>query len=109
MAKSKIAQAEANFSLSENTVRNEVSSSYDQFLNSKKGYEEYTAEFLKQTEELNINANENYQKKNINLLEFIDLQRIYIINKTQYIELRNTYLRAINQLEFSVGKEINKQ
>ncbi|MCA4894172.1 MAG: TolC family protein [Cytophagales bacterium] len=109
MAKSKIAQAEANFSLSENTVRNEVSSSYDQFLNSKNGYEEYTAEFLKQTEELNINANENYQKKNINLLEFIDLQRIYIINKTQYIELRNTYLRAINQLEFSVGKEINKQ
>ncbi len=108
MARSKIAQAEANFSLSENTVRNEVSSSYDQFVNSKNGYEEYTEEFLKQTEELNINANENYQKKNINILEFIDLQRIYIINKTQYIELRNTYLRAINQLQFSIGKELNK-
>ena len=94
MARSKIAQAEANFSLSENTVRNEVSSSYDQFVNSKNGYEEYTEEFLKQTEELNINANENYQKKNINILEFIDLQRIYIINKTQYIELRNKIGRA---------------
>lgn len=106
MAKSKIAQAEINSYLSENTVRNDVASAYDQFLNSKSGFEEYTEEFLKQTEDLNINANENYQKKNINILEFIDLQRIYIINKTQYIDLRNTYLKAINQLRFSVGKEL---
>jgi outer membrane protein, heavy metal efflux system len=106
MAKSKIAQAEVNAYFSENTVRNDVASAYEQFVNSKSGFEEYTEEFLKQTEDLNINANENYQKKNINILEFIDLQRIYIINKTQYIDLRNTYLKAINQLYFSVGKEL---
>ena len=72
----------------------------------QKGYQDYSDDFIKQTEDLNINANQNYSKKNINLLEFIDLQRIYIINKTQYIDLKNAYQRSINQLNFSIGKEI---
>jgi cobalt-zinc-cadmium efflux system outer membrane protein len=106
MAKAKVAQAGAQSNLSEIRVRNEVATSFEQYVNSKKGFDEYSDEFLRQTEELNANANVNYAKKNINLLEFIDLQRIYIINKTQYIELRNAYLRSINQLNFSIGKEI---
>jgi len=108
MAKAKIAQSEANAYLLENTVRNDVSSSYDQFINSQNGFQDFTNDFLKQTEELNTNANENYGKKIINILEFIDLQRIYMINKIQFIDLRNAYLKAINQLNFSVGKEIIK-
>jgi cobalt-zinc-cadmium efflux system outer membrane protein len=106
MAKAKVAQAAAQSNHTEIRVRNEVASSFEQYLNSKTGFDEYSQEFLRQTEELNSNANVNYAKKNINLLEFIDLQRIYIINKTQYIELRNAYLRSINQLSFSIGKEI---
>lgn len=106
MARAKVAQASAQSNLSEIRVRNEVATSFEQYLNSKQGFEAYSAEFLRQTEELNSNANVNYAKKNINLLEFIDLQRIYIINKTQYIELRNAYLRSINQLNFSIGTEI---
>jgi cobalt-zinc-cadmium efflux system outer membrane protein len=106
LAKVRITQAQAFFTLSETTVRNEVATSYEQFVNSKRGFEDYTAEFLQQTELLNTNANENYSKKNINILEFIDLQRIYIINKTQYIDLRNAYLTSVNQLNFSVGKKV---
>jgi cobalt-zinc-cadmium efflux system outer membrane protein len=106
MAKSQIAQAELRLQLSENTVRNDVARSYEQFLNTKKGYEEFSPEFVRQTEELNTHANENYRKKNINLLEFIDLQRIYIINKTQYIDLKNAYFRATNQLNFVIGRDV---
>jgi outer membrane protein, heavy metal efflux system len=106
MAKAQISQAEIQLLLSENTVRNEVAKSYEQFLNTKKGYESYTTEFMNLTEELNTHANQNYSRKNINLLEFIDLQRIYIINKTQYIDLKNAYFRAINQLNFSIGRDV---
>jgi outer membrane protein, heavy metal efflux system len=106
LAKTKITQAELNNGLMENTVRNEVLKSYEQYVNTRKGYQDYSADFIRQTEELNINATDNYSKKNINLLEFIDLQRIYIINKTQYIDLKNAYQRSINQLHFSIGKEI---
>lgn len=106
LAKAKVSQAELGTLQAENRVRNEVYKSYEQFVNTRKGYQDYSDDFIKQTEDLNINANQNYSKKNINLLEFIDLQRIYIINKTQYIDLKNAYQRSINQLNFSIGKEI---
>ncbi|GAB4333162.1 MAG: TolC family protein [Flammeovirgaceae bacterium] len=106
MAKAKISQAELNFQLAENTLRNEVQESYAQMLNSKAGFEEFSEDFLKRIEELNTNSTYNYVKKNINLLEFIDLQRIYIQNKLQYIDLKNEYQRAINKLNFMVGKEV---
>ncbi len=106
LAKTRITQATLQTALSENQVRNEVHKSYEQFINTRRGYQDYSADFIRQTEELNTNATENYSKKNINLLEFIDLQRIYIINKTQYIDLKNAYQRSINQLHFTIGKEI---
>jgi len=106
LAKVRVAQAETIAAQVENTIRNEVTSSYEQYLNSKAGFEGYSQEILLATEQLNTNANSNYAKKNINLLEYIDLERIYIINKTQYIDLRNAYYRAANQLNFAVGLEI---
>jgi cobalt-zinc-cadmium efflux system outer membrane protein len=106
-ARAKISQSELHAQLTENVLRNEVQKSYEQLLNTQRGYQDFSQEFIEQTEQLNVNANENYGKKNINLLEFIDLQRIYIQNKTQHIELKNVYMKSINQLNFTVGKEIN--
>lgn len=106
LAKTRISQAELQTAMSENKVRNEVSKSFEQFVNTQQGYRDYSADFIRQTEELNTHAIQNYSKKNINLLEFIDLQRIYIINKTQFIDLKNAYQNSINQLNFTIGKEI---
>ncbi len=106
LAQSRILQTQLKSELAENTLRNEVKKSYEQLINTQQGYQDFSQEFIQQTEALNKNANENYQKKNINLLEFIDLQRIFIQNKTQHIELKNAYQKSINQLNFVVGKEI---
>ena len=57
-------------------------------------------------EELNKNADQNYDKKNINLLQYIDLSRIYVDNQLQYINLQLEYRQTINKLNFSVGKEV---
>ena len=57
-------------------------------------------------EELNKNADQNYDKKNINLLQYIDLRRIYVDNQLQYINLQLEYRQTINKLNFSVGKEV---
>jgi cobalt-zinc-cadmium efflux system outer membrane protein len=108
LAQAKISQSQLRSELAENTLRNEVKKSYEQLLNTQQGYNDFSSDFIKQTEELNVNTNENYSKKNINLLEFIDLQRIYIQNKIQFIDLKNAYLKSINQLNFSVGSEILK-
>ncbi|TAF64811.1 MAG: TolC family protein [Cytophagales bacterium] len=106
LAKAKLEQSKVNQLQSANLIRNEVSQSYHQLLNSRQGLDNFSLAFLEKIETLNQNANQNYEKKNINLLEFIDLQRIYIENKLQYIDIINEYQKAINYLNFTVGKEI---
>ncbi len=107
-AKVKIDQAKSQNQFAELKIRNEVQQSYDKLFNSRQGFEAFSATFLQTIEDLNRNSINNYDKKNINLLEYIDLQRIYIQNRLQFIDLQNEYLNAINQLNFSVGKQIIK-
>ena len=105
-AKIKVKQAELTNGQQETIVTNEITSAYYQLLNTQKGLNNYSLPFIQQLEELNTNANANYNKRNISILEYIDQQRIYIQTKIQQIELKNQYNQSVNQLNFSVGKEI---
>lgn len=90
----------------ENRVRNEVYASYQRYQNSSRGLANYKIEFLNELERLNRFTNENFAKRNIGLLQFIDQQRIYIQTKLQVVELRQHYLENINELNFTVGTNI---
>lgn len=90
----------------ENRVRNEVVAAYNRYLSSTAGLGNYKPEFLEQLRELNISTNENFKKRNISLLQFIDHQRIYILTNIQLIELKQQYLNAVNELNFAVGTTI---
>lgn len=107
-SKARISQAEVKNQLQENTIRNEVSTSYQQVLTSQYGLSDFSDEFLQNVAELNTNANSNFDRRNISMLEYIDLQRIYMQNQNQYIDLRNQLLRAVNQLNFTIGKDITQ-
>ncbi len=105
-AKVKIEQAQSSRELAELKLSNEVLQAFEKLRNSRAGFDSFSAEFLKTIDDLNQNSIRNYDKKNINLLEYIDLQRIFIQNRLQYIDLQNQYHNAINQLNFSIGKQI---
>ena len=105
-SKVRIKQAEVNYRQQENVVVNEITNAYYQLINTQKGLENYSPQFIQDLEQLNTNANANYNKRNISILEYIDQQRIYIQTKIQQIELKNNYNRSVNQLNFSVGKEL---
>lgn len=107
-SKARISQAELKNQLQENTIRNEVATSYQQVLTSQYGLSDFSDEFLQNVEELNTNANSNFDRRNISMLEYIDLQRIYMQNQSQYIDLRNQLLRSVNQLNFTIGKDITQ-
>jgi len=107
-AKIKIDQAKSSNEFAELKLRNEIQQSYDHLANSRQGFQTFSETFLKTIEDMNRNSINNYDKKNINLLEYIDLQRIYIQNRLQYIDLQNEYHNAINELNFSIGKQIIK-
>ncbi|MFZ4426309.1 MAG: TolC family protein [Saprospiraceae bacterium] len=102
-AEIQVKKAEVQKEQQENFLLNEVASSYFKLLETKKCLSEYTSILQSQIENLNDNASQNYTKRNISLLEYIDLQRIYIQNKMQYTDLLYQYLLSVDYLNFSVG------
>jgi cobalt-zinc-cadmium efflux system outer membrane protein len=102
----RVEQAQVNNLQQENVVVNEITNAYKQLLNTKQGLANYSPQFIRQLEELNTNTNTNYNRRNISILEYIDQQRIYIQTKIQQIQLKNEYNKSVNQLNFSVGKEL---
>lgn len=101
-----VRKSNLEFMQMENQVRNEVVAAYKRYLSSNTGLSNYKTEFLEQLKELNKSTNDNFQKRNISLLQFIDLQRTYILTNIQLIELKQQYLNNVNELNFTVGSTI---
>lgn len=106
MAEHQVKQSELQFLQLENQVRNEVQAAYNRYRSSNAGLANYNAEFLDRLNQLNQSTNENFQKRNISLLQFIDQQRIYIQTNIELIELKQLYLNNVNELNFYVGTNI---
>lgn len=90
----------------ENRARNEVTAAYNRYKNSQVGLANYNNQFLERLQELNRSANQNFQRRNISLLQFIDQQRIYIETNLQLIDLRQLHLNNVNELNFAVGSTL---
>ncbi len=105
-AQHSVKQSELQFLQLENQVRNEVTAAYNKYKSSNTGLANYNAEFLDRLNQLNQSTNENFQKRNISLLQFIDQQRIYIQTNIELIELKQLYLNNVNELNFYVGTNI---
>jgi cobalt-zinc-cadmium efflux system outer membrane protein len=101
-----VRQSNLQFTQIENQVRNEVAAAYNRYRSSNTGLDNYKIEFLDHLRDLNKSTNENFQKRNISLLQFIDLQRIFILTNIQLIELKQQYLNNVNELNFTVGSAI---
>jgi cobalt-zinc-cadmium efflux system outer membrane protein len=105
-AQHSVKQSELQFAQLENQVRNEVVGAYNKYRSSTDGLANYNAEFLNRLIQLNQATNENFQKRNISLLQFIDQQRIYIQTNIELIELKQLYLNNVNELNFFVGTSL---
>lgn len=90
----------------ENQVRNEVAAAYNRYISAGAGLANYNTEFLERLKGLSKSTSENFQKRNISLLQFIDQLRIYVQTNIQMIELKQLYLNNVNELNFSVGTNI---
>lgn len=105
-AQFQVKQSELQFVQMENRVRNEVSAAYNRYKNANSGLANYNADFIDRLNSLNRSTTENFQKRNISLLQFIDQQRIYIQTNIELIELKQLYLTNVNELNFYVGTNI---
>jgi len=88
------------------TVENDVQSAYVKALNTDKMLRSFDPAFKDQLQRLLLGVTENFQKKNISLLEFTDFYESYKENILQFNQLQNERMQAIEALQFAIGKTI---
>jgi cobalt-zinc-cadmium efflux system outer membrane protein len=104
LSKNKIKIEEMSILNKENEILNQVFTAYNNFKTIDNALKQYDSTFLGQLENMKNYANENYNNKQISILEYIDIQRVYLQTITDYIALNNTYLNSKSQLKYITGK-----
>lgn len=88
------------------TVENEVQHAYVNAVNTDKMLQSVDPNFRTQFEQLLKSVTENFEKRNINLLDFTDFYDSYKQNILQLNQLQNARMQAIESLNFAVGKTV---
>ena len=105
-AKISVDQSKVQADIQASVVENDVKKAYAKALNTDKMLQSIDPKFNVDFEKLLGGITENFQKKNISLLEFTDFIESYKNNVLQYNSLRNDRMQALEQLNFAVGKII---
>jgi cobalt-zinc-cadmium efflux system outer membrane protein len=105
-AKIAIDQSKVALSQQKLTVENEVQQAYAKALNTEKMIKAIDPGFQNDFDKLLKSITENFEKKNISLLEFTDFYESYKENVLQWNQLQNDRIQAVESLNFSIGKAI---
>ncbi|MBO9204721.1 MULTISPECIES: TolC family protein [Niastella] len=88
------------------TVENEVQQAYGKVLNTEKMLHTIDPNFQNDFDKLLKSITENFEKRNISLLEFTDFYDSYKQNVLQWNQLQNDHIQAIESLNYTIGKPI---
>jgi cobalt-zinc-cadmium efflux system outer membrane protein len=105
-AKFSVDQSKVVLNQQRQRVENEVQSAYTKALNTDKMLQSIDPGFRDEFENLLKAVSENFQKKNISLIEFTDFNESYKNNILQINDLQNQKMQAIETLNFTIGKTI---
>ena len=101
-----VRSAEQDYRNKEIEVKNEVKAALHNLFSFEDIYQKNINIFDKDFELLNRGYIENFQKRNISLIEFIDFFEAYNANIFQQNELQLKRIRAYEELNFAVGREL---
>ena len=96
-------QSQANDSIKNSTVENEVADAYITYMQIQSRVQNIDPNYSSQLDDLLNNAYKNYNKRYINLLDFLDQLRTYMAAKLSLIQLDNSYFNAIQNFNFRTG------
>ncbi len=108
IAKYQIEQQKLKDSLQQNTLQNEVAQAFDIFQNVNSQYGSLDVDYNRQLDELNNGAINNYSKRLINLVDFLDQIRTFTSSRLSFIQLKKQYFDSVNYLNFVVGTPVIK-
>lgn len=87
-------------------VENEVQHTYINALNTYKMLHDIDPGFRDQFEQLLLGVTQNFEKRNISLLDFTDFYESYKQNILQMNEVQNQYMQALENINFTCGKKV---
>lgn len=105
-ARIKVDQSALLLKQKQTEVENEVMSAYFKVTSTDQTIQSLDTTFIDKLQFLLQSVTENFQKKNISLLEFTDFYQSYKENILHYNQLRNERMQALEKLQFAVGKPI---
>jgi cobalt-zinc-cadmium efflux system outer membrane protein len=91
------------------SVQNDVFTSYQKIMELQNLNSSLSADFSADFTALLKGANENFSKKNLSLLEFVDMFESYKASMAQYNNIKMQRLSAFEELNFNVGKDVFKK
>jgi outer membrane protein, heavy metal efflux system len=108
IAKIQVDVANQQLKYFEKVSQEEVISAYVKLLETDKIFKKIDQRFLIDFENLIEGVISNFEKRNIGLVEFIDLYEAYKDNTILKLNLQNNRFRGIEELNYATGSEIIK-
>lgn len=90
----------------EQVVENEVMEAYQKALQAQQLYAGFDPNFHSDFNKLFEGVTSSFARRNLSLLEFLDYFEAYSDSLEQSLELENTRLRALEEINYTVGKPI---
>ena len=103
-AKISIDQGKARLDQQKQEVENDVQRAYSKLLSADKVLRSMDPKFQEKFEHLLLGITENFEKRNISLVEFTDFCESYKNNVLQFNQLQDQRAQAIEALHFAIGK-----
>jgi cobalt-zinc-cadmium efflux system outer membrane protein len=91
------------------SVQNDVFASFQKMTETEKLNSSLNANFATDFSLLLKGAQSNFEKKNLSLLEFVDMFESYKQSMVQYNTIKTQRLTAFEELNFNVGKDVFKK
>lgn len=108
IAKYQTEQARLTYQQSLNQAYNDMLTAYEQAIESENLFKKFDTSLPSDLKNLNKSVTENFEKKNISLLEFLDYYDAYKQNIVQVNQLEDSRLKALENLNFVAGSSIFK-
>ena len=105
-AKSNISYFKTAEKAKENSIGNEVDAALQKVNVAENAYQSVESRFTDQFELLNKGIYDNFQKRNITLLEFIDFIETYNESIREFNRLQADRIKVYEELNFVVGEEL---
>jgi len=107
----KFQSMQAAYALSNDSLRvsSEVTAAWDKLVGVEDEYRRIDADYISQFELLNRGITDNFTKRNISLLEFVDLFEAYNETIAQLNIMQINRILAYEELNYSVGVELFKR